>query len=189
MIAIPTGPVGLLCVRRTLVNGFKAGAISALGSVSADIFYSSIVVFGLHSISHFLLSYKIILRVIAGFSLIILGAHGLGMKIKNDELLVKDESKWGDFGSTFFLTIANPVLIFSFSLVFSAVGVASFKSLGMAGAFVAAVAVGSFTWWLLFSKAINFIHKKYYRLDLEKINRVSSIAIALTGIVLILTMF
>ena len=46
-IAAPVGPIGVLCIRRTLASGRLVGLLSGLGAATADAFYGSIAAFGL----------------------------------------------------------------------------------------------------------------------------------------------
>ena len=64
LIAIPSGPVGFICVRRTLVYGPLSGLLSGLGTVSGDILYSIVVTFGLHFISKIILHHELPLRIL-----------------------------------------------------------------------------------------------------------------------------
>jgi hypothetical protein len=72
-IAAPVGPIGVLCIRRTLSNGWASGSISGLGAATADAIYGSIAGFGLTFISNFMVSQEVWLRLVGGVFLCSLG--------------------------------------------------------------------------------------------------------------------
>ena len=72
-IAAPVGPIGVLCIRRTLADGRKAGFISGLGAASADALFGSVAGFGLTFVSNFLISQGDRLQLAGGIFLLYLG--------------------------------------------------------------------------------------------------------------------
>ena len=84
-IAAPVGPIGILCIRRTLADGRRAGFISGLGAATADAFYGAIAAFGLTFISSFLINQSIWLRLAGGLFLIFLGIKTIFAKAEIDE--------------------------------------------------------------------------------------------------------
>ena len=76
-IAAPVGPIGVLCIRRTLVQGRAAGLVSGLGAASADAVYGSIAAFGLSFVSGLLISQQSWLKLIGGAFLCYLGIRTL----------------------------------------------------------------------------------------------------------------
>ncbi|MEM8536119.1 MAG: LysE family translocator, partial [Chloroflexota bacterium] len=62
LIAAPVGPIGVLCIRRTLTDGQIAGLISGLGAATADAVYGCIAGFGLTFVATFLASQQFWLR-------------------------------------------------------------------------------------------------------------------------------
>ncbi len=72
-IAAPVGPVGVLCIRRTLANGRSAGFLSGLGAASADALYWCVAALGLTSVSGFLVDQQLLLRHVGGAFLLYLG--------------------------------------------------------------------------------------------------------------------
>ena len=66
VIAVPVGPVGVLCVRRTILEGRLAGFVSGLGAATADAIFGIIAAFGLTFVSDWLMSYEQWLRGAGG---------------------------------------------------------------------------------------------------------------------------
>src|SRR5688572_26304452 len=72
-IAAPVGPIGVLCIRRTLADGRNAGLVSGLGAATADAAYGAIAGFGLTALSELLVGQTTLLQVAGGAFLIYLG--------------------------------------------------------------------------------------------------------------------
>jgi len=121
-IAAPVGPIGVLCVRRTLVEGRTSGFVSGLGAASADAIYGSIAAFGLTLISNFLITQQVWLRLIGGLFLCCLGLKTLLAKPAEQAATAKGNGLIGAYVSTFFLTLTNPMTIISFAAIFAGLG-------------------------------------------------------------------
>lgn len=183
LVSIPTGPVGFLCVKRTLVFGFKRGFISALGSIFADMVFAFIIVFGFREVHYFFENYEKYLAVLGGGAMIIMGFLGFMQKE------IKEPTKiqvGGDFLSAFFLTITNPILLASYSALFAFFS----KNMSMfkysAFVFLFGVLLGALSWWFIFTMVTAFVHDKYVILNPNKINKISSFIVGLSGLVFIL---
>src|ERR1700722_2560853 len=72
-IAAPVGPIGILCIRKTLEFGRFSGLFSGLGAALADAFYAMIAAFGLASIATVLLEQQYWLQLVGGAFLLYLG--------------------------------------------------------------------------------------------------------------------
>jgi threonine/homoserine/homoserine lactone efflux protein len=59
-IAAPVGPIGVLCIRRSLADGRQVGLATGMGAATADAVYGSIAGFGLTAVSGFLVGRKAI---------------------------------------------------------------------------------------------------------------------------------
>jgi threonine/homoserine/homoserine lactone efflux protein len=123
-IAAPVGPIGVLCMRRTLAEGRHYGFISGLGAAAADAVYGAIAAFGLTLISSVLIDQQGWLRLIGGLFLCYLGMRTFFSKVSEQAADVKRGSLWAAFGSTFFLTLTNPMTILSFAAIFAGFDVA-----------------------------------------------------------------
>ncbi len=79
-IAAPVGPIGVLCIRRTLANGFRSGLASGLGAATADMLYGAVAAFGLTAISGFLIGQRLWIHLIGAVFLGYLGVRTLFAK-------------------------------------------------------------------------------------------------------------
>lgn len=148
VIALPVGPVGILCVRRTLFEGAAFGFASGLGAATADTIYGIVAGFGLTAVSSHLLAFEGPLAALGGLFLLYLGLRALLGPAAVEAEPLGGEALLGAFASTFALTIANPVTILAFAGIFAAFGLdAAARYLDVA-ALVAGVFIGSLLWWL-----------------------------------------
>jgi len=124
-IAAPVGPIGVLCIRRTLAEGRAAGFASGLGAATADAIYGSIAAFGLTVISNFLRSQEFVLRLVGGAFLCYLGVKTWLAQPAGRAATAEGHGLVGSYTSIFFLTLTNPMTIFSFIAVFAGLGFVS----------------------------------------------------------------
>ncbi len=113
-IAAPVGPIGILCIRRTLQFGRFSGLFSGLGAAAADMVYAIIAAFGLTFISNVLIAGRLWMQLVGGLFLLYLGWKTYFAPVSEKTGTVSHTSLWNDFISTFFLTITNPMTILSY---------------------------------------------------------------------------
>jgi threonine/homoserine/homoserine lactone efflux protein len=186
VIAAPLGPIGILCARRTLTHGRKAGFLSGMGASTADVLYGFIAAFGLTFISDFLLSYQFWLRFAGGVILCFIGVKTFVERPDRKGfilLLGKDKRHAGMYTSTFFLTLTNPMTIFSLAAVFAGVGIAGTKgNVLSAGVLILGVFLGSVLWWLFIVGMLSVFKRRFKRHELQWINRIAGMIIAVSGV-------
>jgi threonine/homoserine/homoserine lactone efflux protein len=110
-IAAPVGPIGVLCIRRSLADGQRAGLATGLGAATADALYGCVAAFGLTAISEFLVKQRFWLGLIGGLFLCYLGLRTFFTKTADKAPSVKSTGLASAYLSTFFLTITNPMTI------------------------------------------------------------------------------
>lgn len=182
-IAAPVGPIGVLCIRRTLTSGRTAGLITGLGAATADALYGCIAGFGLTIVSSFLINQRHWLQLAGGFFLVFLGVKTFLAKPK--AIPVHDASPdnahglLGDYLTTFLLTLTNPLTILSFIAIFAGLGLGTSSSTDYLSAMVlvAGVFSGSAAWWFLLSSFVGLFKTKFDHNLLIWLNRVSGIII------------
>jgi threonine/homoserine/homoserine lactone efflux protein len=183
-IAAPVGPIGILCIRRTLTHGRVVGLVSGLGAATADAFYGSLAAFGLTFISTFLVSQQIWLRAIGGAFLLYLGARTFPSRPASDTAASSVRALPAAYASTLLLTLTNPLTILSFAVVFAGLGLASSGGDYLsAGLTVLGVFAGSACWWLLLSGAVSLFRSRFSYSGLWWVNRISGILILTFGVV------
>jgi threonine/homoserine/homoserine lactone efflux protein len=183
-IAAPVGPIGLLCIRRTLAEGRLLGLVSGLGAATADGFYGSVAGFGLTSISGLLVGQQVWLRLIGGAFLCYLGVRIFTSRPATETVSATYRSLGSAYASTLALTLTNPLTILSFAAIFAGLGVAGQRhGFAQAGALVLGVFLGSAIWWCLLSGLVGLYRSRLTPRRLRWINRISGVAIAGFGVV------
>ncbi|VBB07488.1 lysine-type exporter protein (lyse/ygga) [Lucifera butyrica] len=197
LIAVPVGPIGILCVRRSLTEGRHSGLFSGLGAATADALYGSIAGFGLTFVSAFLISHELWLRLAGGLFLVLLGIRTLltqppAKSCQENRIATgqKKSSMLRMYVSTFFLTLANPITILSFASIFAAMGMAGAKR-GYVPIIIMimGVFIGSSAWWLLLTGVISLFNLKCNTEVLRWVNKISGTLLTLFGLVAVLSMY
>lgn len=187
IIAVPVGPVGIMCLRRTILEGKLAGFISGLGAATADAMFGFIAAFGLTFISDLLIGYHQWLRIAGGLYLLYIGGRALLTAPEVKTGTEPDaESLLRDFLSSFALTLTNPITILVFLGIFSAIGLSGERAtLSRAAILVLGVWLGSLLWWLALSFGLGSLFRSFEPRHLRWINRGSGTILLLSGAALL----
>lgn len=182
-IAAPVGPIGILCIQRTLSGGKLQGLVSGLGAATADALYGFIAAFGLTFISNFLVDQSIWFRLIGGLFLCYLGVRAFLKKPQEQTVSVANSTNLSAYGTTFFLTLTNPMTILFFVGIFAGLGIVN-ESIhyASAGLMVIGVFAGSAAWWLLLSGATGLFRSKISEGKLALVNKISGFVILAFGV-------
>jgi threonine/homoserine/homoserine lactone efflux protein len=193
-VAAPVGPIGVLCIRRSLTKGPATGFVSGLGAATADACYGAVAAFGLAAVSSFLLEIESALRLGGGLFLIWLGVKTFRAVPVTPGVEGGNGGHGGAFLSCFALTLANPATILSFIALFAGLGFAGSaagQGSGYEGAamLVAGVFLGSSLWWLGLSSIAGILRKRITRRALVGINRLSGVVLSLFGLYVLSGLF
>ena len=187
-IAAPLGPVGILCIQRTLLRGRRNGLVSGLGAATADAVYGSTAGFGLTLISNAILAEQFWLRLLGGIFLCYLGARAVISEPKEKASRPVEGSLVKDFTSTFLLAITNPMAILYFAAIFSTLAGAAISNYTYSGLFVSGVFLGSLLWWIILSTSTGFFTSKFDAKKLRIANVVSGVTIIAFGAYFLLSL-
>lgn len=183
-IAAPVGPIGLLCIKRSLNHGFWAGLVTGFGAATADMLYGFAAGFSLTFITGFLLDMKFALHIIGGFFLCFFGWQSLkkrGTDARGGDVVFSGYVR--SYVSTLFLTLTNPMTIMAFMGIFAGLGIgASNNGYAASATLVAGVFSGSALWWLALSSATALAGKRLDQGFTEKINIATGIVLILFGV-------
>jgi threonine/homoserine/homoserine lactone efflux protein len=181
-IAVPIGPISLICIHRSITYGRLHGIISGLGVATADSFYAAVAVFGLTAISGIIITRQVLFRVIASLVLIAVGIRVFLSAPSEPGGNGEHESYPKDYFSTLAITIANPLTIIFFITILPGFGlVVPGSSEGAAAPFVMGVFTGSAFWWILLCSSLGSFNSCLSTASLQWINRVSGALIAFLG--------
>ncbi|WP_448337995.1 LysE/ArgO family amino acid transporter [Chloroflexus aurantiacus] len=188
-IAAPVGPIGLLCIRRTITDGRLTGFVSGLGAATADALYGSIAALGLQAMSLILLGLSSLLQLAGGIALIWIGLTI--MLARPDPVIAQPtitrRGLLGAYLSTFFLTLTNPATILIFTVIFAGLGLGNAGNWLNGMTLVAGVAFGSALWWTLLSSGVALVRGRVTVPVLRVINLVSGLVIIGFGVAALLS--
>lgn len=185
LIAFPSGPVGFVTLRRSYLFGTKSTMYSALGAVLTDGFYGVVVGFGLKRIAKFLIMVAPYAEIVAGVALIIIGIRSFKhvLDVEHGE---GENTPFQDILSTFFLNALNPTLIFSFTVLFTMIGMEKFVGHPREIiTFLIGIACGTFLFWFIVSKIVNKLHKQAKSHYIQQANKYTGIALGIIGVILL----
>jgi threonine/homoserine/homoserine lactone efflux protein len=190
VIAVPVGPVGVMCVRRAILEGKLAGFMSGLGAATADAVFGVIAGFGLSAVSDWLIDYQQWLRVVGGCYLLYIGGAAFAAEPPSELESERDaESLLGDFFSTFVLAVTNPITVLAFLGIFAAIGLGGTQAtFGHAAILVLGVWTGSLLWWLMLSFGMGHFRHSIEPRHFAWISRGSGAILFLSGATLITTL-
>jgi threonine/homoserine/homoserine lactone efflux protein len=186
-IAAPVGPIGVLCIRRTLADGLVVGLLTGLGSRKRRCCLRRIAGYGLTVVTAFLVGQQIWIRLV-GLFLIYLGLRIFMTTPSNQAAQANSGSLLRAYTSTFFLTITNPITILSFAAIFAGLGLGSVENDFISATItVLGVFLGSAAWWLFLSGGVSLFRERISFRVMGWVNRASGIIILGFGIGAILS--
>jgi len=179
-ISAPVGPVNVLCISRTILNGRRSGLISGLGAASADTLYGAIAGFSITIVIQFLLREEFWVRLVGGFLLIGIGLLYFFKKPPSFDR--QPASAHSDYFSTFILTLTNPTVVLSFLAVLAALGLDGHKASLSTLYLVGGIFVGAMLWWLVLTLAADRFRSRVDDRTIVWMNRIAGLAIGSFGI-------
>lgn len=181
-IAAPVGPIGVLCIRRTLADGQLAGFAVGMGAATADACYGAIAALGISTVSARLVAHQELIRLGGGAFLIYLGWRTLRATPVTGGARSQGRGLLAVYGSSLLLTLTNPTTILSFVAVFAGIGlVEAAGASASALVIVLGVFLGSAAWWLFLTTTLRFVRRAITPTRLIWINRLSGCVLLLFG--------
>ena len=190
IIAVPVGPIGLLCVNRTLSRGPLYGLVSGLGVATADAVSGGVVALGLTFVSSFLIAKMIWLRLIGGIFLCYLGFKIFATEPKPQSMIDKENKNLlAAYASTFLLTFSNPLTLLSFVAIYAGGGVEDLSAHRLlASVLTVGIFCGSASWWVVLSGGMPVVRVMFTHDGLRWVHRVSGAIIAGFGVIILLSL-
>jgi threonine/homoserine/homoserine lactone efflux protein len=189
VVAVPVGPLGLLCINRALMLGPLCGLCSGLGVATADAIAAGIAALGITLISDFLTDHQVLLRFIGGVFLCYLGYKIYRTEPVSRAPINTVNGLLSAFSTTFFLTLSNPVTILSFVAIYAGWHVPSLQGhYAAAATLTAGVFSGSSLWWVGLFLGLTAFHEKFDLRFLFWVHRVSGAVIASSGVFVLLSL-
>lgn len=185
--SVPLGPIGVLCIQRTLSKGRNSGFITGLGAAVSDTVFAALALLSISYVQQLLSDYRYLLMTAGGM---IVGIFGVKLFMTNPVKQirrVKSGSRryWQDFFSTVLMTISNPGAFFLMLGLFAFMGISRSDAERLER--IAVTLIGVFTgaalWWHVLSTSINLFRNKLRLRQLIMINRVAGIVIMVLGLI------
>lgn len=198
VIAVPVGPISILCIQRTIKQGFIAGLISGLGASTGDALYAWMGAFGLSFIAAELIAYKIWLSLLGGLFLCFLGIKTfhdqpsveIAQLVSPDlasvtHIRVHQYELFKNYITTLLLDLINPMTILPFLAILTSLhalhtdNISVNSSLG--SLFVLGVFLSGIIWRSLLSLTAGYLRQHLSKRQSRRINQVTGLSIALFG--------
>lgn len=185
-ISVPLGPIGMLCIQRTLNKGRKFGFFTGLGASTSDLVYTIITLFFLSFIIQTIEQYKFIIQIIGTvivflFGLYIYNINPATQPLPNEP---KKESLFSDFVSSFLLTLSNPLIIFVIIALFARFEFINIKTTlfhSLIG--ILSILSGAVFWWSTLTYLVGKFKNKLDIRGLKIINIVTGSIIMIIGFI------
>ncbi|MBL8806778.1 MAG: LysE family transporter [Rhodospirillales bacterium] len=178
LIAAPVGPINVLVIRRTLVQGRLAGVVSGMGAALADTVFGAVAALGISMLQGFLEQERTALSLVGAAILVVMGVRMLRRPAPTLTAGSDPASLFADFTSTLFLTLTNPVTVLSFMAVFAAFGVRPGGQTGDGNLLLlAGVTTGAMAWWLIVVEGVCLFRDRFTTTGLTWASRIAALVI------------
>ncbi len=189
VVAVPVGPLGLLCINRALATGALCGLFSGLGVATADALAAGLAALGISLVSGFLTDHQVLLRLVGGIFLCYLGVKIYQTKPTQQTPTGDVNGLLGAYVTTFLLTFSNPVTILSFIAIYAGWQVESLSGHYLAAAVLTlGVFLGSTLWWVALFVSLTAFRDKFSLRALGWVHRVSGALITGFGVAVLLSL-
>lgn len=177
MLSAPMGPIGILCVQRTLNNGRHSGFYTGIGAAISDLFYCLLAGLGLSIVTDFIETNVNVLQVVGSIILII---YSLYMIIHNPLKGVKDTETSAnptrDMVTGFLFTLSNPLILFLVLPLFARFSFPRPNSpifeIAIGYLFIV---IGALLWWWMITYIVDKVRSQFNIKSMITINRIMGI--------------
>ncbi len=191
MVSVPIGPVGVVCIQRTINRGLKSGVFTGLGAASADTFYAIIASCGLGFIFNFIQKQIYWIQVFGAIILILIAIKifysNPAVEVRNNKN--KKVKPMGEFLSIFFITLSNPTVFFIFIALLAGLKVFNGKINYLSGLFViTSIFAGAMLWWYLLSSLVNKFRNRIKLKNIWWLNKIMAIVVFIFAIIILINL-
>lgn len=181
--SIPLGPIGIICIQRTLGKNRWSGFVSGLGASTADTLLAIIAGMGLSFVLSFIKDYQLLFKLFGGIIVIIIG---IKIFFKSPirqfrERRLGKNTMLRDYISTLIITLSNPVAVFLFLAAFAGLNLLNNNYILHTLVFVG-IFTGASIWWFILSSVVNVYREKFRLKNLWWLNKITGVIIILFGI-------
>lgn len=184
-LSAPVGPIGLLCIRRTIDKGPLSGLVTGLGAATVDTFFATLAAFGLSTVIDWMMHYNNQLRLIGGIIMLVMAYSVWSDNTTEASAGSTDERAKVDLvhaaTSGFALTITNPVTIIAVIALVTTFG-ADTGGKFAATVLVMGVLAGACSWWALLVGMTTLLRKRFSPNTISHINHFTAMLLSFFGV-------
>ena len=183
-ISVPLGPIGMLCVQRTLTRGRAHGIVTGLGATTSALVYTFVTLFFLRFVIGFIEAHQVVFQFTGAIVVVLFGAFIIKSRPTSQTQLrvVSKGSLVSDYFTAFGLTFSNPLILFVLMALFARFDFIAERSPALhylVG--IGCILVGATAWWLLLTYIVSHFKDKLGLRGLRLINLVTGSVIVVIG--------
>ncbi|EWY41331.1 lysine transporter LysE [Skermanella stibiiresistens SB22] len=189
-VAAPVGPIGLLCIRRTLQGGVRMGFVTGLGAAVADGMFGAVAAFGVQFVTEWLTGHQTTFKLVGGAVMLAIAIRDFTSPPHPREINRDIRTVLGGFAVGLGLTLTNPITIFGFVAIFAGLGLGGdLTSDYEAGVLVLGVFLGSVLWFLTLCAGVALLRHKISDRIFKRINQGAAVLLAGFGVYAVASAF
>lgn len=189
LVSSPMGPIGMLCVQRTLAKGWRPGFVSGAGAALSDLIYATVTGLFMGLVVNFVEAHQHSLQIFGSIIIAVLGYYifrnnplkNLQRNQEQKQTLVQD------FVTAFLLTFSNVLIVFLYIGLYARFGfVLPEHSVQMTIFGLVGVFTGALVWWLFITFIVSLLRRWFNIRGLKLMNRIVGsviIAVAVIGLI------
>lgn len=184
-VSIPLGPLGILCIQRTVNKNWKSGIFSGIGIAMADTVYAFVAGFSLSIIVDFIRTYELYFKLVGFFVLLLLGIYIFRSNPTKQiqDYKLKGSSHMQDFLTTFLVTLSNPLSVFVFIAIFTGYSIVlQFSQPLEALLMIGGIFMGGSLWWFIITGFANLFRHKFTINTLYWANRIIGLGVIVVAV-------
>lgn len=186
IVSAPMGPVGVLCVQRTLNKGRWYGFVTGVGAACSDFFYALITGFGMSFVNDLISNERnlFLLQLAGSVLLLLFGIYSFKANPKKNlrPASTKKGSLWHNFWTGFLVTFSNPLIIFMFIALFARFAFVVSDHIVPIMLGFAAIVGGALLWWFVLTMAIDRLRTYFDVRGLRLLNRTIGLVVIIASL-------
>ncbi len=186
-VSAPVGPLGVLCIQRTLSRGKLHGFMTGLGATTSDIIYALLVSLGMSFILDFINTHQFLIQIIGSIIILLFGIYLFLKKPKNQLPHIKKSHSKGDlisdYLSAFGLCFSNPLIMFLFIGLFARFQIIESGNISNNIIAFISIIIGAIIWWILLTMIVGYFKNKFKLRELRIINKITGSIIIILSII------
>jgi threonine/homoserine/homoserine lactone efflux protein len=192
LVSVPLGPVGVMCIQRTINRGLKSGIVSGLGAAAADTFYAIIAGVGFGFIVSFINREKYWIQLIGAIVILAIAVKTFytnpAVELRNQRN--KKKKPMEEFLSVFFITLSNPVPFFVFLASFAGFNMMDENTNYLSGILlIGGIFTGAIAWWYILSLVISKFRSRIRLKNIWWLNKIMGVIIFICGLFVLYKLF